>query len=233
MRVLLKCGSLIIFSALLASQPLLAKPGGPASTPIGVVMEMTQGRTNAGTALEGAVIYDGDRLETHADSTLQARVSASQILLQSSSSVQLRKLSNGFSADLLRGTLAVSSAGGETFQLHADGATITPIGIEPTALKVTWINPTAILLGSTRGSIEVSMDGEVTRFDPGTFYRLEIQPEDADQQNSPPAGAQTGGGQSQTPHATARNRFIWIAVPAIAAVAGIIVWRALLSPNAP
>src|ERR1700686_1542209 len=131
MRVLLKCGSLIIFSALLASQPLLAKPGGPASTPIGVVMEMTQGRTNAGTALEGAVIYDGDRLETHADSTLQARVSASQILLQSSSSVQLRKLSNGFSADLLRGTLAVSSAGGETFQLHADGATITPIGIEP------------------------------------------------------------------------------------------------------
>jgi hypothetical protein len=233
MRVLRNCGSLILFSALLAGQPSQAMPAGLASTPIGAVMEMTQGRTNAGTALEGAVIYDGDRLETHADSTLHARISASQILLQSSSEVQVRKLSNGFSADLLRGTLSVSSTGAETFQLHADGATITPIGTEPTALKVTWISPSALLLGSTRGTIEVSMDGEVTRFEPGTFYRLEIQPEDADQQNSPPAGAQTGGGQSQIPHATARNRFIWIAVPAIAAVAGIVVWRALLSPNAP
>jgi ferric-dicitrate binding protein FerR (iron transport regulator) len=233
MRVSRKYGSLIIFTALLLSQPLLAAAGGLASTPIGVVTEMNRGRTTAGTSLEGAAIYDGDRLETQTDSSLRARISGSQLLLQSSSTVELRRLSNGFSADLYRGTISVSSAEGQTFQVHADGATISPIGIEPTALQVTWINASAILLGSTRGSIEVSMEGEVTRFEPGTFYRLEIQPEDADQQNSPPAGAQTGGGQSQAPHATARNRFIWIAVPAIAAVAGIIVWRALLSPNAP
>jgi len=164
--------------------------------------------------------------------TLKARVSRSQIRLQSTSSVEIRRLSKGFAADLLHGTIAVSSAEGETFQVHADGVTISPIGIEPAAVQVTWVSASALLLGSSRGSFEVSMEGEVSRLDPGTFYRLEIQPEDPAQQNSPPAGAQNGGSQT-SPHATARNRFLWIAVPAIAAVAGIIVWRALLSPNAP
>jgi hypothetical protein len=37
----------------------------------------------------------------------------------------------------------------------------------------------------------------------------------------------------QSPHATARNRFLWIAIPVIGAVAGVVIWRALVSPSAP
>ena len=233
MRVSLKCGSLVISAALLAIVPVKAMPEKLASAPIGVVMESGPSRVGANTAPEGTAIYDGDLLETHNDMTLQARVNKSQILLQSSSSVAIHRLSKGFSADLQHGTVAITSAEGEAFQVLADGATISPIGIEPAAVQVTLVNANTLLLGSTRGSFEVSMAGEVSRLDPGTFYRLEIQPEDAAQQNNPSAGDQQGGNQSSSPHATAHNHFIWIAVPAIAAVAGVVVWRALVSPNAP
>ncbi len=233
MRVLLKCGSLVISTALLVIAPVKAMPERPASAPIGVVMENGPGRMGANTAPEGTAIFDGDLLETHNDMTLQARVSKSQILLQSSSSVEIRRLSKGFSADLLHGTIAITSAEGETFQVRADGAIISPIGIEPAAMQVTWVSANTLLLGSSRGRFEVSMGGEVSTLEPGTSYRMEIQPQDAGQQNNPPAGTDQGGSQQTAPRATAHNHFIWIAVPAIAAVAGVIVWRALVSPNAP
>jgi hypothetical protein len=37
----------------------------------------------------------------------------------------------------------------------------------------------------------------------------------------------------QSTHPTARNRFLWIAIPAVAAVTGVVIWRALVSPTTP
>src|ERR1700675_1639720 len=98
MRVLLKCGSLAISAALLVGAPVNARPERPASAPIGVVTEIAPGRIGTNMAPEGTAIYDGDLLETHNDMTLKARVSKSQILLRSTSSVEIRRLPKGFSA---------------------------------------------------------------------------------------------------------------------------------------
>jgi hypothetical protein len=232
-----KRGLLVISTALLASTPMKAMPERLTSAPVGVVMEISRGRMDAHTAREGAAIYDGDLLETQSDMTLQARVCASQILLQSNSSVEVRRLSKGFSAELLHGSIAISSAEGETFQVRADGANISPIGTEPTAVQITWISANAILLGSSRGRIEVSMGDEVSRLDPGTFYRLEIRPGDIGPQNNPQPGTEHGDsgdhGPHQTPHPTARSHFVWFVISALGAVAGVVIWRALVSPSAP
>jgi len=82
------------------------------------------------------------------------------------------------------------------------------------------ISATELLLTSTRGTLEVTMGDEVKTVEAGSSYRLEVESADPDP-------------NPQAPHPTARNRFLWIAVPAIAAVTGIVVWRALVSPSAP
>ncbi|HEV7968937.1 MAG TPA: hypothetical protein VGP19_15270 [Candidatus Acidoferrales bacterium] len=230
MRVVVTCFSLVLSTALIVGAPAQAMPEKLASAPIGVVMETSRGRIGTDMAPEGAAIYDGDLLETHSDMTLEARVGKSQIFLQSSSSAEIRRLANGFSADLLNGTIAITSAEGETFQVRADGAIIRPIGIEPAALHVTRVSASAMLLSSSRGRFEVSMGSQVSTLEPGASYRMEIEPDEtAPDDNPPPAGSQ---GNSR-PHSAAHNRFIWIAIPAAGVVAGIIVWRALVSPSAP
>jgi hypothetical protein len=85
------------------------------------------------------------------------------------------------------------------------------------------ISPTELVLTGTRGTMQVTMGDEVKTVEAGSSYRLEVETEDPGPSPNP-QGA---------PHPTARNRFLWIAIPAIAAVTGIVIWRALVSPTAP
>jgi hypothetical protein len=82
-----------------------------------------------------------------------------------------------------------------------------------------------LILTGTRGTLEVTMGDEVKTVEAGSSYRLEVETEDA---GPGPAGA----GQS-APHPTARRRFLLFFIPAVAALSGIIIWRALVSPTAP
>jgi hypothetical protein len=79
-------------------------------------------------------------------------------------------------------------------------------------------------LTGTRGTLEVTMGDEVKTVEAGSSYRLEVESEE-----SGPGPA----GQGQRPHATGRRRFLWIFLPAIGIVTGIVIWRALESPTAP
>ena len=84
------------------------------------------------------------------------------------------------------------------------------------------ISPKELILTSTRGTLEVTMGDEVKTLEAGSSYRLEVESEDP-----PPAP------NPQAPHPTARSHFLWIAIPVIAAVTGVVIWRALVSPTAP
>jgi len=66
------------------------------------------------------------------------------------------------------------------------------------------------------------MGDEVKTVEAGSSYRMEVETED-------PAPA----ANPQAPHATARNTFLWVAIPVVAVVTGIVVWRALISPSNP
>jgi hypothetical protein len=121
---------------------------------------------------------------------------------------------------LAEGTVVVSSPDGNTFQLIADGATIRPTNGKATSGQISVISPTVLTLTGIRGTLEVSMGEEVKTVEAGSSYRLEVEPEEAEPGRSGPSP-------------TGRNRFIFILIPLIAAVAGIIIWRALVSPTAP
>ena len=64
------------------------------------------------------------------------------------------------------------------------------------------ISPTELMLTGTRGTLLVTMGDEVKTLEAGSSYRLEVESEDPGPAPNP-----------QTPHPTARNHFLWIAIP--------------------
>ena len=86
----------------------------------------------------------------------------------------MHALPNGFSANLNNGSVVISSAEGQTFELLADGATIRPANSQPTSGQITMVSPTELILTSNRGTLQVSMGDEVKTVDAGSSYRLEV-----------------------------------------------------------
>ena len=191
----------------------------PASAPLGVVLQADNAQVlELISQLGGATVYDGDNLRTETGGALRAQLGGPQVYLRSSSNALVHSLPNGFSAELGEGTVVVSSNPGQTFQLIADGATITPAGAQGTVAQITRVSPTELLLNSTRGALEITMGDEVKTIEAGTSYRMEVEADDS-------------GPQPQGPYHTARNRFvIWLIIGASVAT-GVLIWRALVSPD--
>jgi len=207
-------------SVVMLQIPAMAAPASSPSAPLGVVVSAENANVGAGVTTSGATIYDGDRLQTPANSTLRVRFGSGQMVLRQNTMADVHSMTNGFSANLEAGSVVLSSAEGQTFQLLADGATVRPANAQPTSGQITMISPKELVLTATRGTLEVTMGEETKTVEAGSSYRLEVESEE-------PAG------NPQAPHATARNRFLWIAIPVVAAATGIVVWRALVSPTAP
>lgn len=222
MRTVLTAVLIGILCVVLVEAPVMAAPASSPSAPLGVVLSAENAHVGAGVTSSGETIYDGDRLQTPPDGTLRVRLGAGQLFLRPNSAADVHALPNGFSAQLNSGSVVISSAEGQTFELAADGATIRPANGQPASGQITMITPKELVLTSTRGTLAVSMGDEVKTVEAGNSYRMEVETEDSGP-----------GPQGAPPHPTARNRFLWIAIPAVAVVAGILIWRAVISPNAP
>ncbi len=220
MRTLSKASLSFILSIALVVAPVLASPASSATAPLGVILQADNAQVGADITAGGATVYDGDRLRTESGGTLRAQLGGPQIYLQQGTDALVRGLPNGFSAELGDGTVVVSATKGQMFQVVTDGATIRPSGTQGASAQVTRVNNKEVLLTTTRGSIEVAMGEEVKTVDAGSSYRVEVETADPDP-------------QPQGPYHTARNRFVMVALIAIPVVTAIIVWRALVSPDAP
>jgi hypothetical protein len=210
-----------LVSAALVAAPVLAAPS-PASTPsapLGIVVQADNSHVGTDRTYSGETIYDGDRLETPQGSTMRLQFGAEQMIMRQGSSAQLHAIPNGFSANLAGGSVVVSSAAGQTFELYADGATVRPATADPVSGQITVISPKELVLTSTHGVLKVTMGDEVKTVETGSSYRMELESDDS------------GASPQQSPSPTARNRIIWIIIPAVAAVTGIVIWRALVSPS--
>jgi len=211
------CLFVSLFMALVGI-PTLAAPTNPASAPLGVIVQADNAQVGADLRA-GATIYDGDRLAT-TDGTLRARLGGPQLVLHNNTNALVHGLPNGFSADLATGTVVVSSSQGQTFELLADGATIRPAGTKGAVGQITRVNATELLLSSSRGGLEVTYAGEVKTIEAGASYRMELEPE-----------AVSPGPDGGPLHSGRRRRAAYYAIAGgVAAVTGILVWRALMSP---
>jgi hypothetical protein len=223
MRTLFTGVLMAIFSFAPIEAPVMAAPASSPSVPLGVVVSADNANVGAGVTTSGATIYDGDRLQTPANSTLRVRFGPGQMVLRQNSLADVHSFPNGFSANLGAGTVIVSSAEGQTFEVLTDGATIRPANAQPTSGQISRISATEVILTSTRGTLRVTMGDEVKTLEAGSSYKMEVETEDPG----------PGPYPQQTTRPTATNHFLWIAIPIAAAVTGIVIWRALVSPAAP
>jgi len=219
-RTLVRSSLLVVLSIMLVGIPMMAMPANPPSAPLGSVMQADRAHQGVDLTSSGATIYDGDRLETQDDGTLRARLGKSQLYMQQSTVAEVHGLSNGYSANLLHGTVIASSPEGQTFQLLANGATVRPASAHATVARVTWVNANELLLTSNLGAIQVTYEGDVKTIEPGNSVRMEIKTEDA--AGPGPQGAPSHGG---------RNRAIYFWVAAAAVATGVGIWRVMVSSN--
>jgi hypothetical protein len=208
-------------NVVLVCAPVMAAPASSPSAPLGIVLASENAHVGAGVTTSGETIYDGDRLQTPENSTLRVKLGSGQIVLRQNTIADVHAFPNGFSANLNAGTVVASSAEGQTFQVIADGATIRPLNAQPTSGQVSMMSPTELILTTTRGTLQITMGDEVKTLEAGSSYRLEVESDNA------------ASGDPQTAQPTARNHFLWIAIPVVAAVTGIVIWRALVSPSSP
>lgn len=220
MRKFCNASLIAILGVMLLEMPVMAAPPGTPSAPLGIVLAAENAHAGVDATYSGATIYDGDRLVTQDDGTMRVRFGTGQMLLRQNTSAQVHSFTNGFSADLDAGTVSVSSAEGQTFQLLTDGATIRPATSQPTSAQIAKISPTEVVLTPTRGALLITMGDEVKTVEAGSSYKMEVESEDPAQKR-------------QVPVAAARNHFIIIVIGAVAVATGLIIWRAFVSPTAP
>jgi len=209
-----------ILGVTMLESPVMAAPPGTPSAPLGTVLAAENIHAGVDAIYSGATIYDGDRLVTQDIGTMRVRLGTGQMFLHQNTSALVHAIPNGFSADLDAGIVSISSAEGQTFQLLADGATISPASTHPTSAQIAKISPTEVILTPTRGALQITMGDEVKTVEAGGSYKMEVETEDP-------------GQKRQVPVAAARNHFIIIAIAALGVATGLIIWRALVSPSSP
>jgi len=185
--------------------------------PLGVVLVAQKAHGLPNPASDGSTIYDGDRLQTPGDGTLQTRLGTAQLVLRENSSVIVHAAAYGFSAELESGTILVSGAR-QNFQVLADGATVRPLNAQPASARVIKVSATELILTSLLGTLEASVGGEVKIIEARASYKMEIDPRKSE-----------AGPQPTTPPPGGHSHFKQILVPAIVIPTTLVVIRALES----
>ena len=190
--------------------PLPAKAA-PVAAPLGVVLHADRAVVGNSKAINGATVFQGDRLATDLAGQLRVRFGTSQAHLFPGSSAVVSQSAGGFNAELTRGTVSLSSANGEIFSLTANGAVVRPGASQASVAQVTRVSPFELLLSSRKGTLEVTFNGEVTTLAEGNSYRMLVDPADAH------------GPQGSRPVGRSGRRAIFILLGAAAAATGIAI----------
>lgn len=226
MRILLKSLLMAALAVALIQPAAKAAPGSSAAAPLGVIVQADRATVGSDPAANGATVFDGETLRTDISGLLRVRFGMSQAYFLPRSQAIVHQTDGGFSADLASGTVVLSSADGETFHLVADGALIRPATAQATVAQITMVSPTELTLLSRKGSLEVSMDGEVKTVPEGASYRMLVSP--GPDPGPGPAGA---GSASQIPSPTGTNHFIFMLIAIGAVAAGVGIYLAVRSPS--
>ena len=237
-RFLCRALALVLMAALVG-MPVTASPASTVSTPLGMMLLADIANSNMDTASSGATLYDGDHLKTESNGILRARLGGSQLYLGPSSIVEVHGILDGFSADLIEGTITVSSNTGRTFQLLACGIRIQPATQEAATVQVTRISAHELLLAVNRAVIRVSAGDETKIVEAGSSYRVVVESEGSnlgDAGGDPPQGRgphppEGGDGPKSTGKSHGSLIIITVGIATAAAAIGVVAYRATLSPS--
>lgn len=213
----------MLVALLVQSPALMAAPAAASVPAMGVVLQAQRANIGDGAATAGSTVFDGDLLQTERDGLMRVRFGSSQAAVMAGGVVLVHQSADGFTANLTRGEVVLSSSQDQKFSLVSDGATIQPSTSQPTVAQITWVSPKELLVMSRKGALQVSMGDDVQTVADGASYRMVIDPV---------AAAATPGPTPQGTQRTGKNKFILIVILAAAAAVTVGVILAVESPSA-
>jgi hypothetical protein len=209
----------LVLAAGLASVPAMAAT----SAPMGIVTSAQRALVGHVAAVDGTSIYDGDTLTTAPNGALRLQFGGSQMVLTGATTISLNKTEAGVVATVTGGSVRFASVPGSLLEVRTlKSVVINAKGDQPAVGELTVTGPASFQIGSTKGALDVSVNGVDHTVDASTAYNVSLEGE-----------ADGGAGGQRSPRAAGTSGGIWIAVAAIAAGTGVALWLAFRSPSKP
>src|SRR5277367_332301 len=166
---------------LLAIAMVFLPPGNPGNgnvDAVGMVLLADHARLGSQATAEGTTIYDGDRLSTDEEGSLQLRVGEALVYLPDRSCVTIHKGASGaakeFEAELVSGRVVLSSTAGSTAEMVASSARIRPMAETRGVVQVGIAGPHELIVFARRGPAQISYRGETETIAEGKSYRVRL-----------------------------------------------------------
>jgi hypothetical protein len=161
----------ITMTAFLANFPGSAKPD-----VLGIVAQADHASLGSQAASEGTSIFDGDKLSTGADGSMQVVVGEALLYLADQSSVIVHDESNTatkeFEAELISGMVALSATVRNSGVILASAARVRPVAETRGVVQVRLVAPHELIVFARRGSAEICFRGECETIPDGRSYRV-------------------------------------------------------------
>ena len=145
---------------------------------VGMVLLADHARIGPQATAEGTTIYDGDRLSTDAEGSLQLRVGEALVYLPNKSCVTLHKGTSGaakeFEAELVSGTVVLSATAESAAEIVASSARIRPMAETRGVVQVGIAGPHELIVFARRGPAQISYRGETETIAEGKSYRVRL-----------------------------------------------------------
>ncbi len=212
--------AILLMAAGLAAVPAIAGP----SAPMGIVTSAQKAVVGHVNAVDGTSLYDGDILTTEPTGALRLQFGGSQMVLTGGTQVSLNKTDAGVTATLLNGSIRFASVPGSLLEVRTlKSVVIRSKGDQSAVGELSVTGPASFQIGSTKGALDVSVNGVEHTVDASTAYNVSLD-----------GAADNGGsGGQSSPRAAGTSGGIWIAVAAIAAGTAVAIWLAFRSPSRP
>jgi len=161
---------------------LPGNPGNGNVDAVGMVLLADHARLGSQATAEGTTIYDGDRLSTDEEGSLQLRVGEALVYLPDNSCVTLHKGASGtakeFEAELISGTVVLSATAGSAAEIVASSARVRPMAETRGVVQVGIVGPHELIVFARRGPARISYRGETETIAEGKSYRVRLNDSD-------------------------------------------------------
>lgn len=224
----------------------LAAQTQPQAQALGIVVRASQASIGNAAASDGATVYSGDYLSTEDSGALVVRVGALSIELESSSGLHIYRAPYGAVIELNRGSVIYTTPGGkENLAIVASDVRITPDPSIPDLGRVSIDNPCEVTAYSQRGQANAQSGKEShlieegkayhVRADNKISYREYLSPDDTDyhrhHEHEPCAPLDMA--RNKLPVGAMGGHFALAAATSIGIGGGVLVWKAMESPDHP
>jgi hypothetical protein len=189
-----------------------------ANAPMGVVVSSQRALLGGSYIVDGTSLFDGDTLSTQENGSLRIRIGATILAIGQNSILTLRRDQQVIRAVLIAGTAQFSISAGSQVVIDALGANISARKDSASGV-IAVVNANEFQIGSTRGSLNVDVDGDVRTVAEGMNYDVTLNVSDD------PAIPVMNGKKWKIAS--------WTLITVIAGLTALAVQRATLSPSHP